>query len=160
MLRESLLTNACIPLVLQYFFSSSLCMLCMVQLPRFCTFLAVLVQLMVYFLYPCLMQGSKNVALFVFSVWHGLVTFGVCQCKISTSSHWPIQANIEHIGNTMYLPIGPKGIEIKSMGTFHLWWLLPFQKKKTTACWMPMHDTGMQLTNWVFVLKETSPLKL
>lgn len=81
MLRESLLTNACIRLVLQYFFSSSLCMLCMVQLLCFCTFLAVLIQLLVYFLYPCLMQGSKNVALFVFLG----VKYAVCQCKISTS---------------------------------------------------------------------------
>lgn len=150
MLRESLLTNACIPLVLQYFFPSSLCMLCMVKLPCFCTFLAVLIQLMVYFLYLCLMQGSKNVALFVFLGWHGLVKFCVFQCKISTTS--PPKPYIQQIGSTLYLLIGTKVLEIKPMGTLHLCYVVSkdFQKNGITASWMPVKDTGMQLTEFVF----------
>lgn len=107
------------------FFSSSLCMICMVQLPSFCTFLAVLIQLVIYFLYPCLMQGSKNVALFV-GGFFWVTWFSEIWCVPVWNFHQypgatgPSNPNTQYIVSTLYLLIGRKVLEIKSMGTLHL----------------------------------------
>lgn len=80
MLRESLLTNVCISLVLQYFFFLfSLHALHGTTAPLL--HISSSANIAYAFLCRCLMQGRKML-LYLFLGWRGLIKYGMCQYKI------------------------------------------------------------------------------